>query len=60
MRNGKTITVYVYPEERELLTKAAEIAGLSDSAFFRSVTLEKARIILKENKGDSTDNGKYL
>ena len=43
------ITIKVTDEEKEMLEKAGDILGMGHSTFMRSVSLERARDLVKKN-----------
>jgi len=53
MTNKTSISLYTSTEEKNIITDASKLIGLDYSAFCRMSSLEKARRVLKENKGDT-------
>ena len=47
MLKDKQITTKVSEDERQLIIKAAKLIGLGQGAFCRSVSLERARSLIK-------------
>jgi len=55
-KGKKTFTVWVSPEEREILIRAAESRGMNLADFFKSLVFEEAKRIGLSKKGENNDN----